>query len=186
MSANMNTMMCWTTRMTWLCSSEDPKLPTNTKVKTRSHTALEDPQDSMTMSKLLTTQRHPQKHGWGILASETCAQKKLTGKEYRTEELRDGQNRNSLKNEVPGINDASRMQWGKNTKTCNISTRNEDRRPQHDWPDKALPVPDVTNAKRQKGGDLTQSYDKSPYTHGNVKRAVTTQTTPQKSSIKVG
>ena len=38
--------------------------------------------------------------------------------------------------------------------------------------------------QRQKGGDLTQSYDKSPYTHGNVKRAVTTQTTPQKSSIK--
>ena len=38
--------------------------------------------------------------------------------------------------------------------------------------------------ERQKGGDLTQSYDKSPYTHGNVKRAVTTQTTPQKSSIK--
>ena len=37
---------------------------------------------------------------------------------------------------------------------------------------------------RQKGGDLTQAYDKSPYTHGNVKRAVTTQTTPQKSSIK--
>ena len=37
---------------------------------------------------------------------------------------------------------------------------------------------------RQKGGDLTQFYDKSPYTHGNVKRAVTTQTTPQKSSIK--
>ena len=37
---------------------------------------------------------------------------------------------------------------------------------------------------RQKGGDLTQSYDKSPYTHGNVKRAVTTQKTPQKSSIK--
>ena len=36
----------------------------------------------------------------------------------------------------------------------------------------------------QKGGDLTQSYDKSPYTHGNIKRAVTTQTTPQKSSIK--
>ena len=25
--------------------------------------------------------------------------------------------------------------------------------------------------QRQKGGDLTQSYDKSPYTHGNVKRA---------------
>ena len=24
---------------------------------------------------------------------------------------------------------------------------------------------------RQKGGDLTQSYDKSPYTNGNVKRA---------------
>ena len=38
--------------------------------------------------------------------------------------------------------------------------------------------------KDKKGGDLTQSYDKSPYTHGNVKRAVTTQTTPQKSSIK--
>ena len=37
---------------------------------------------------------------------------------------------------------------------------------------------------RQKGGDMTQSYDKSPYTHGNVKRAVTTHTTPQKSSIK--
>ena len=37
---------------------------------------------------------------------------------------------------------------------------------------------------RQKGGDLTLSYDKSPYTHGNVKRAVTTQTTSQKSSIK--
>ena len=41
-----------------------------------------------------------------------------------------------------------------------------------------------TRIARQKGGDLTQSYDKSPYTHGNVKRAVTTQTTPQKSSIK--
>ena len=36
---------------------------------------------------------------------------------------------------------------------------------------------------RQKGGDLTQSYDKSPYTNRNV-RKVTTQTTPQKSSIK--
>ena len=24
---------------------------------------------------------------------------------------------------------------------------------------------------RQKGGDLTKSYDKSPYTDGNVKRA---------------
>ena len=35
---------------------------------------------------------------------------------------------------------------------------------------------------RRKGGDLTQSYDKSPYTNRNVK--VTTQTTPQKSSIK--
>ena len=34
---------------------------------------------------------------------------------------------------------------------------------------------------RQKGGDLTQSYDKSPYTNRNVKRGkVTTQTTPQK------
>ena len=42
----------------------------------------------------------------------------------------------------------------------------------------------LLNIPRQKGGDLTQSYDKSPYTHGNVKRAVTTQTTPQKSSIK--
>ena len=29
---------------------------------------------------------------------------------------------------------------------------------------------------------MTQSYDKSPYTNRNVKRA--TQTTPQKSSIK--
>ena len=31
-----------------------------------------------------------------------------------------------------------------------------------------------TNAlrvRRQKGGDLTQSYDKSPYTNSNVKRA---------------
>ena len=36
---------------------------------------------------------------------------------------------------------------------------------------------------REKGRDLTQSYDKSPYTNRNVKRAVTTQTTPQKSSI---
>ena len=27
-------------------------------------------------------------------------------------------------------------------------------------------------------------YDKSSYTHGNVKRAVATQTTPQKRSIK--
>ena len=43
---------------------------------------------------------------------------------------------------------------------------------------------DQSQVSRQKGGDLTQSYDKSPYTHGNVKRAVTTQTTPQKSSIK--
>ena len=39
--------------------------------------------------------------------------------------------------------------------------------------------------KGQKGGDLTQSYDKSPYTYGNVlKGKVKTQTTPQKSSIK--
>ena len=44
--------------------------------------------------------------------------------------------------------------------------------------------PYVLYTQRQKEGDLTQSYDKSPYTHGNVKRAVTTQTTPQKSSIK--
>ena len=37
----------------------------------------------------------------------------------------------------------------------------------------------------EKGRDLTQSYDKSPYTNRNVKRGkVTTQTTPQKSSIK--
>ena len=27
-----------------------------------------------------------------------------------------------------------------------------------------------TPKERQKGGDLTQSYDKSPYTPGNVKR----------------
>ena len=38
--------------------------------------------------------------------------------------------------------------------------------------------------KRQQGGDLTQSYDKSPYTNRNVKGQVTTQTTSQKSSIK--
>ena len=38
--------------------------------------------------------------------------------------------------------------------------------------------------QRQEGGDLTQPYDKSPYTNRNVNRAVTTQTTPQKSSIK--
>ena len=40
---------------------------------------------------------------------------------------------------------------------------------------------------RQKGGDLTQSYDKSSYTKRNVKikkDKVTTQTTPQKRSIK--
>ena len=38
---------------------------------------------------------------------------------------------------------------------------------------------------REKRRDLTQSYDKSPYTNRNVKRGkVTTQTTPQKSSIK--
>ena len=38
---------------------------------------------------------------------------------------------------------------------------------------------------REKGRDLTQSYDKSPYTNRNVQRGkVTTQTTPQKSSIK--
>ena len=38
---------------------------------------------------------------------------------------------------------------------------------------------------RQKGGDLTQSYDKSPYTNRNVKRAKWQhKTTPQKSSIK--
>ena len=37
---------------------------------------------------------------------------------------------------------------------------------------------------KRKGRDLTQSYDKSPYTNINTKRAkVTTQTTPQKSSI---
>ena len=45
-------------------------------------------------------------------------------------------------------------------------------------------IEDINDDERQKGGDLTQSYDKSPYTHGNVKRAVTTQTTSQKSSIK--
>ena len=28
-----------------------------------------------------------------------------------------------------------------------------------------------TNDQRQKGRDLTQSYDKSPYTNRNVKRA---------------
>ena len=36
---------------------------------------------------------------------------------------------------------------------------------------------------QEKGRDLTQSYYKSPYTNRNVERAVTTQTTPQKSSI---
>ena len=35
---------------------------------------------------------------------------------------------------------------------------------------------------REKGRDLTQSYDISPYTSRNVKRA--TQITPQKSSIE--
>ena len=30
---------------------------------------------------------------------------------------------------------------------------------------------DVLHLFRQKGGDLTQSYDKSPYTNRNVKRA---------------
>ena len=39
--------------------------------------------------------------------------------------------------------------------------------------------------RRQKGGDLTQSNDKSPYTNRKSQKGkVTTQTTPQKSSIK--
>ena len=41
--------------------------------------------------------------------------------------------------------------------------------------------------KRQKGGDLTQSYDKSPYTQHPrkcQKGKVKAQTTTQKSSIK--
>ena len=33
-----------------------------------------------------------------------------------------------------------------------------------------LPSDGIGVAIVQKGGDLTQSYDKSPYTHGNVKR----------------
>ena len=38
---------------------------------------------------------------------------------------------------------------------------------------------------REKGRDLTQSYDKSPYTNRNVKRAKWQhKPTPQKSSIK--
>ena len=38
---------------------------------------------------------------------------------------------------------------------------------------------------REKGRDLTQSYDKSPYTNRNVKRAKWQhKQTPQKSSIK--
>ena len=36
----------------------------------------------------------------------------------------------------------------------------------------------------QKGGDLTQSYDKSPYTNRNVKRAKWQQNNVKKSSIK--
>ena len=40
------------------------------------------------------------------------------------------------------------------------------------------------HVQRQKGGDLTRSYDKSPYTNGNVKKGSDTKTTPQKSSIK--
>ena len=35
-----------------------------------------------------------------------------------------------------------------------------------------------------KGGDLTQSYDKSPYTNRNVKKAKWQHKTPQKKSIK--
>ena len=37
---------------------------------------------------------------------------------------------------------------------------------------------------RQKGGDLTQYYDKSPYTNRNVKRAKWQHKQRQKSSIK--
>ena len=37
---------------------------------------------------------------------------------------------------------------------------------------------------RQKGGDLTQSYDKSPYTNRNVKRASDNTNNATKSSIK--
>ena len=39
---------------------------------------------------------------------------------------------------------------------------------------------------REKGRDLTQSYDKSPYTNRNVKKGkvTTQQSTQQKSSIK--
>ena len=36
----------------------------------------------------------------------------------------------------------------------------------------------------QKGGDLTQSYDKSPYTHGNVKTGSDNTNNATKSSIK--
>ena len=42
-----------------------------------------------------------------------------------------------------------------------------------------------STVQRQKGGDLTQSYDKSPWHQQKCKKGqVTTQTTPQKSSIK--
>ena len=37
---------------------------------------------------------------------------------------------------------------------------------------------------RQKGGDLTQSYDKSPYKNRNVKRASDNTNNATKSSIK--
>ena len=43
--------------------------------------------------------------------------------------------------------------------------------------------PNRKDMLRQKGGDLTQSYDKSPYTNRNVK-GQSDNTTPQKSSIK--
>ena len=33
------------------------------------------------------------------------------------------------------------------------------------------PIPCATDKSREKGRDLTQSYDKSPYTNRNVKRA---------------
>ena len=42
-------------------------------------------------------------------------------------------------------------------------------------------LPNPGRFPREKGRDLTQSYDKIPYTNRNVKRA--TQTTPQKRSI---
>ena len=79
------------------------------------------------------------------------------------------------------------LHFGHGQQLCEISLRS-DMGGNKLWPaqdvDRRTDKPTGEQIARQRGGDLTQSYDKSPYTHGNVKRAVTIQTTRLKSSIK--